>query len=121
VFGQKTSQNYTSALDRVNVARLVAYIRRQARKVSFGFLFEPNDSITRANLKSAIDGMLSNVMMGRGLVDYLTVCDTSNNTPDRIGANELYIDVALRPVITAEFIIIPITVKSQGASLTTSS
>lgn len=121
VFGQKTSQNYVSALDRVNVARLVAYIRRQARKVSFGFLFEPNDSITRANLKSAIDGMLSNVMMGRGLVDYLTVCDTSNNTPDRIGANELYIDVALRPVITAEFIIIPITVKSQGASLTTSS
>lgn len=121
VFGQKTSQNYTSALDRVNVARLVAYIRRQARKVSFGFLFEPNDSITRANLKSAIDGMLSNVMMGRGLVDYLTVCDTSNNTPDRIGANELYIDVACKPTITAEFIIIPITVKSQGASLTTSS
>lgn len=121
VFGQKTSQNYASALDRVNVARLVAYIRRQARKLGFGFLFEPNDSITRANLKSAIDGMLSTVMTSRGLVDFLTVCDTSNNTPERIGANELYLDIAIKPMIAAEFIIIPITVKSQGASLTTSS
>jgi phage tail sheath protein FI len=121
VFGQKTSQSYASALDRVNVARLVAYIRRQSRKLGFGFLFEPNDSITRANFKSAIDGMLANVMMSRGLVDYLTVCDTSNNTPQRIGANELYLDIALKPMIAAEFIIIPITVKSQGASLAAAS
>lgn len=121
VFGQKTSQNFASALDRVNVARLVAFIRRQSRKLGFGFLFEPNDVITRNNLKAAIDGMLSNIMMSRGLVDFLTVCDTSNNTPERIGANELYCDIALKPVISAEFIIIPITVKSQGASLTTSS
>ena len=121
VLGQKTSQNYASALDRVNVARLVAFIRRQSRKLGFGFLFEPNDTITRANLKSAIDGMLQNVMASRGLVDYATVCDTSNNTPARIGANELYLDIAIKPVIAAEFIIIPITVKSQGASLTTSS
>lgn len=121
VLGQKTSQSYASALDRVNVARLVAYIRRQARKLGFGFLFEPNDTITRANIKSAIDGMLQNVMASRGLVDYVTVCDTSNNTPARVGANELYVDIAIRPVVAAEFIIIPITVKSQGASLTTSS
>lgn len=121
VLGQKTSQNYASALDRVNVARLVAYIRRQARKLGFGFLFEPNDTITRASIKSAIDGMLQNVMASRGLVDYVTVCDTSNNTPAQIGANELYVDIAIKPQISAEFIIIPITVKSQGASLTTSS
>jgi len=121
VFGQKTSQNVASALDRVNVARLVAYIRRQARKLGFGFLFEPNDTITRANFKSAIDGMLSTIMTSRGLVDYLSVCDTSNNTPARIGANELYLDIALKPMIAAEFIIIPITVKSQGASLSASS
>jgi len=121
VFGQKTSQNYASALDRVNVARLVAFIRRQSRKLGFGFLFEPNDTITRANFKSAIDGMLHNVMASRGLVDYLTVCDTSNNTPDRIGANEMYLDIAIKPMIAAEFIFIPITVKSQGASLSASS
>lgn len=118
VFGQKTSQSFASALDRVNVARLIAYIRRQARKLGFGFLFEPNDAITRANFKAAIDGMLSNIMLSRGLVDYITVCDTSNNTPERIGANEMYCDIALKPMIAAEFIIIPITVKSQGASLT---
>jgi phage tail sheath protein FI len=117
VFGQKTSYNLASALDRVNVARLTAYIRRQARKLGFGFLFEPNDTITRANFKSAIDGMLSTIMTSRGLVDYLTVCDGSNNTPDRIGANEMYLDIAIKPMIAAEFIIIPITVKSQGASL----
>jgi phage tail sheath protein FI len=117
VFGQKTSQNVASALDRVNVARLTAYIRRQARKLGFGFLFEPNDTITRANFKSAIDGMLSTIMTSRGLVDYLTVCDSSNNTAARIGANEMYLDIAIKPMIAAEFIIIPITVKSQGASL----
>jgi len=121
VFGQKTSQSYASALDRVNVARLIAYIRREARKLGFGFLFEPNDAITRGNFKSAIDGMLSNVMMSRGLVDYISICDTSNNTAARIGANEMYLDIALKPQIAAEFIIIPITVKSQGASLATSS
>lgn len=118
VFGQKTSQSYASALDRVNVARLIAHIRRQARKLGFGFLFEPNDQITRNNFKSAIDNMLTGIMMDRGLVDFISICDATNNTPDRKDNHELYMDIAVRPEVSVEFIIIPITVKSQGASLT---
>jgi phage tail sheath protein FI len=121
VFGQKTSQSFASALDRVNVARLVAYVRRQARKLAFGYLFEPNDQITRDNLKTAIDGMLRTILVKRGLVDYLTVCDESNNPPEVVDRNEMYVDVALKPTKAVEFIIIPIRVVAQGANLSAGS
>lgn len=117
VFGQKTSQSYASALDRVNVVRLCAYIRRQARKLAFSYLFEPNDQITRDNLKSAIDGMLRIVMAKRGLVDFLTVCDESNNPAEVVDRNEMVLDIAIKPVKSVEFIIIPIRVVAQGANL----
>jgi phage tail sheath protein FI len=121
VFGQKTSQSYASALDRVNVVRLCAYIRRQARKLGFSYLFEPNDQITRNNFKSAIEGMLKDILIKRGLVDYLVVCDSSNNYGIRIDRHELYLDIAIKPMLSVEFIIIPVHVVAQGASLTTSS
>lgn len=118
VFGQKTSQSFASAMDRVNVARLVAYIRRQARKLAFSYLFEPNDQITRDNLKAAIDGMLRTILTKRGLVDYLTVCDESNNPPEIVDRNEMVLDVAVKPTKAVEFIIIPVRVVAQGASFT---
>lgn len=118
VFGQKTSQSFASAMDRVNVARLVAYIRRQARKLAFSYLFEPNDQITRDNLKAAVDGMLRTILTKRGLVDYLTVCDESNNPPEAVDRNEMTLDIGIKPTKTVEFIIIPIRVVAQGASFT---
>lgn len=117
VFGQKTSQGYSSALDRVNVVRTCAHIRRQARKLGFSFLFEPNDQITRDNLKAAVDGMLRSIMQKRGLIDYITVCDTTNNSADAVDRNEMYLDIALKPTKSTEFIIIPIHVVAQGASM----
>jgi phage tail sheath protein FI len=117
VFGQKTSQSYASALDRVNVVRLCAYIRRQARKLGFSYLFEPNDQITRNNFKSAIEGMLKDILVKRGLVDYIVVCDTSNNYGIRIDRHELYLDIAIKPMLAVEFIIIPVHVVAQGAEM----
>ena len=117
VWGQKTSYGAASALDRVNVMRLVMYIKRELRKGAFPFVFEPNDKITRDNLKAAADGFLNDIMAKRGLYDFVTLCDLSNNTPDRIDRNELYMDVALKPVKAAEFIYIPIRVLSTGASM----
>ena len=117
VWGQKTSYGAASALDRVNVMRLVMYIKRQLRKGAFPFVFEPNDQITRDNLKAAADGFLNDIMAKRGLYDFVTLCDTSNNTPDRIDRNEMYLDVALKPVKAAEFIYIPIRVLSTGAQM----
>lgn len=117
VWGQKTSAPAASALDRINVVRLVMFLRRALRKGAFPFVFEPNDQITRDNLKAAADGILADIMAKRGLYDFATYCDESNNTPDRIDRNEMYLDVAIKPVKAAEFIYIPIRVVNTGADI----
>ena len=117
IWGQKTAASAASALDRVNVVRLVMYMKRGLRKGAFPFVFEPNDQITRDNLKAAADGFLGDIMIKRGLYDFVTLCDESNNTPTRIDRNELWLDVAIKPVKAAEFIYIPIRVLNTGAKM----
>lgn len=117
IWGQKTSQTVASALDRINAERLVMYLKRALRKGAFPFVFEPNDQITRDNLKAAVDGLLNDVMSKRGLYDFVTLCDTSNNTPYRIDNNEMWLDAAIKPVKAAEFIYIPIRVLATGADM----
>ena len=114
VFGQRTLQNYASALDRVNVSRLIAYLRERFDPLARPFIFEPNDKITRANAKQVFDGFLSELLSKRAVYDYIVVCDETNNTPARIDRNELWIDVAIEPVKSAEFIYIPIRVVNTG-------
>jgi phage tail sheath protein FI len=104
-------------LDRINVARLVNYIRTILAGVGNGFLFEPNDKITRDQLKQIIEGALNDLVAKRGVYDYLVVCDSSNNTPDRIARNELYVDIAIEPMKDVEFIYIPIRLKNHGSQL----
>jgi hypothetical protein len=118
IWGQKTSAPDASALDRINVARLMMYIKRSLRKNTMSFVFEPNDKLTRDNLKAMVDGFLSDLITKRALYDFASVCDGSNNTAFRIDNNELYIDIALKPVKAAEFIMIPIRIVATGASLT---
>lgn len=119
VMGQKTTSTVSSALDRINVSRLVKYIKRELRKAMFAFLFEPNDRLTRDDAKFTVDGFLSSLMSRRGLYDFASVCDDTNNTPDRIDRNELWIDVAIKPVKAVEFIYIPIRIVNTGADLGT--
>ena len=117
VMGQKTSVSVASAMDRVAVCRMIASLRRSLRKAAFSFLFEPNDQITRDNLKSMVDGKLVTLMRERGLYDFVTLCDSSNNGPEAIDRGEMRLDVALKPVHAAEFIYIPIRVLSTGAAM----
>lgn len=112
VFGQKTLNPTTTALDRVNVARLVVYIRERLDDIVRPFLFEPNDDLTRQNAKVVVDRFLGNLVAQRGLFDFVTVCDGTNNTPARIDRNELWIDIAIQPVKAVEFIYIPIRVQN---------
>ena len=114
VWGQKTRNPTASAMDRVNVARLVNYIRTILASVGNGFLFEPNDKITRDGIKSVISSALGDLISKRGIYDYLVVCDTSNNTSDRIARNELYVDIAIEPTKSVEFIYIPIRLLNPG-------
>ena len=112
VFGQKTLNPTASALDRINVARLVNYIRHQLDIAVKPFLFEPNDGITRSGVKRVADSLLSELVTLRGLFDFISVCDTTNNTPARIDKNELYLDIAIQPTKAVEFIYIPIRIQS---------
>lgn len=114
VWGQKTSAPSPSALDRVNVSRLMKYIKRQLRRNTLSFVFQPNDQLTRDNLKAAVDGFLGDLIVRRALYDFASVSDESNNTPVRVDRNEMYIDIALKPVKAAEFIYIPIRVLNTG-------
>ena len=117
VWGQKTSAPAPSAMDRVNVSRLIKYIKRSLRKNTLSFVFEPNDQLTRDNLKAVVDSFLGDLIIKRGLYDFATISDESNNTPDRIDRNEMYIDVALKPTKTAEFLFIPIRILTTGAEI----
>lgn len=113
-YGNKSSFNSQSALDRINVARLVAYIRRQLTIAARPFVFEPNDALTRQQITGVVQTLLVDLVAKRGLYDYLVVCDDSNNTPARIDRNELYVDVAIEPVKAAEFIYIPVRILNTG-------
>ena len=113
-YGQKTRAKTASALDRINVARLVIYLRSQLSKLAKPYVFEPNDKITRDEVKAAVESLLLELVGQRALYDYLVVCDESNNTPARIDRNELWIDVAIEPVKAVEFIYIPLRIKNTG-------
>lgn len=113
-YGNKTSYNSQSALDRTNVARLIAYIRRQLTIAARPFVFEPNDALTRQQIAGVVQSLMVDLVAKRGIYDYLVVCDESNNTPARIDRNELWVDVAIEPVKAAEFIYIPVRVLNTG-------
>lgn len=114
-YGQKTRQLAASAMDRINVARLVIYLRVQLARISKPYIFEPNDTQTRNEIKQQIESFLLELVGQRALYDFLVVCDTSNNTPKRIDANELYVDIAIEPVKAVEYIYIPLRIENTGA------
>jgi hypothetical protein len=114
-FGNKTLQGTASALDRINVARLVSYIRSRLNTIGKQYLFEPNDSITRSEISKSITSLMIDLVAKRGIYDYLVVCDSSNNTPTTIDQNQLWVDIAIEPVKAVEFIYIPLRIENTGA------
>ncbi len=113
-FGNLTKTTASSALDRINVSRLAVYLRNQLDAIAKPFIFEPNDELTRNEIKQAIESFLLELVGQRGLFDFLVVCDDTNNTPTRIDRNELYVDIAIEPVKSVEFIYIPLRIKNTG-------
>lgn len=113
-FGNLTRARNASALDRINVVRLVCYLRRQLDILARPFLFEPNDRITRNEIKAAAESLLLELVGQRALYDFIVVCDESNNTSARIDRSELWMDIAIEPVKAVEFIYIPLRLKNTG-------
>jgi Phage tail sheath C-terminal domain len=114
-FGNKTATNAATAMDRINVARLVAFIRGRLQEIGNQYLFEPNDQITRNQITNSCTSLMLDLVAKRGIYDYLVVCDLSNNSPATIDANELYVDIAIEPVKSVEFIYIPLRIQNTGS------
>ena len=115
IFGQKTRYAAASSLDRVNVARLVVYLRGRLDILCKPYIFEPNDKITRDEIKASADSLMLELVGQRAIYDFLVVCDETNNTPTRIDRNELWLDIAIEPVKAIEFIYIPLRLKNTGS------
>jgi len=116
VWGQRTLQTKPTAFDRINVRRLFLTLERAVQKAMKYFVFEPNTDFTRTRVKNVITPLFEFAKNTEGLYDYLIVCDERNNTPDSIDRNELIIDIYLKPVRTAEFILVNFIATRTGQS-----
>jgi hypothetical protein len=104
LYGDKTLQSMPSAFDHINVRRLFIVLEKAISIASKAFLFEFNDEFTRSQFVSLINPYLRDVQARRGITDFLVVCDTSNNTPERIDRNEFWGDIYIKPARSINFI-----------------
>jgi phage tail sheath protein FI len=116
IFGQKTLQQRQSALDRINVRRLLLQVRKVIAAASQTLLFEQNDTVLQDQFKSKVDPILLQIQNNRGLYGYKIVMDSSNNTAETIDRNTLVGKIQLKPTRTAEFIDLTFQVLPTGAS-----
>lgn len=115
-FGQKTLQEASSALDRINVRRLLIKVKKYIASTSRYLVFEQNTSQTRDKFKNTVNPYLEGIQQRQGLYTFQVVMDESNNTPDVIDRNLLVGYIYLQPSKTAEFIVIDFNITNTGAS-----
>ena len=106
VFGQKTLQRKPTAFDRINVRRLFLDLEKRTKETIKYFIFEPNTFLTRTKVVDTLTPIFENAKQTQGVYDYLIVCDERNNTSARIENNELIVDIYIKPVRAAEFILV---------------
>ena len=116
VFGQKTLQKKASALDRVNVRRLLIELKNYITQVADTLVFEQNTTATRNNFLLQVNPYLASVQQRQGLYAFRVVMDETNNTPDVIDRNIMKGAIFLQPTKTAEFIQIDFNILPTGAS-----
>ena len=117
IFGQRTTQRSPSALDRINVRRLMIYIRKVILAATQRFVFEPNDQFTWSQIEGVLNPFLDDIQRRRGITEFRVVCDESVNTPLRVDRNELWTKVLVKPTKTAEILIFEINLTNQSAQL----
>ena len=116
VFGQKTLQNAASALDRINVRRMLLYCRKLVASTARTVLFEQNSLQTRNKLSNMINEILRPVKVRQGLSEFRVVINETNNTPDTIDRNQIFGAIYMQPTKTAEMIILDFNIERTGAS-----
>ena len=116
VFGQKTLQATRSALDRVNVRRLMIHVKKEISRISARLLFDPNTSVTWDRFTGQAVPFLESVKTRLGLEDYKVVLDATTTTPDLVDRNIMYAKIFLKPTRAIEFIAIDFVITNTGAS-----
>jgi len=117
IFGQRTTQREPTALDRINVRRLMIYIRKIILLSTQRFVFEPNDEFTWAEIEGVLNPFLDDIRRRRGITEFRVVCDETTNTPLRVDRNELWTKVLVKPTKTAEVLVFEINLTNQSAQL----
>ena len=117
IMGDKTRDPVNNSQTRINVARLVNFLRYNLDNIAKPFLFEPNIQHTQDSAKTVMERFLSGLVSLNAMYDFIVVCDSSNNTAQRVNNNELWIDIAIQPVKTIDFIYIPLRLESKGTNL----
>jgi hypothetical protein len=115
IYGQKTLQRRPTALDRVNVRRLMFVIEKRIRSASRQLLFDPHDEILREKFVRIATSILSEIQVGRGVNDFRVKCDTELNTPDVIDRNEMRARIGVQPIRAAEFIFVEFSIHRTGS------
>jgi len=116
VFGQKTLQATPSALDRVNVRRLLIFLKKRISRISTGILFDPNIQVTWDRFLAQVEPLLRSVKSRYGLAEYRVILDETTTTPDLVDRNVMYAKVLLKPTRAIEFIALDFVVMRSGAS-----
>lgn len=114
VYGYKTQQAQATATDRENVARLIAHLRFQLDVITRPFLFRLNTERTRAEARRVVERFLADLLSKEALTDFVVQVDDTNNTPDRIDRNELWIDIGIEPTKGIDFIYVPVRIQATG-------
>ena len=116
IFGQKTLQVTPSALDRINVRRLMIFLKRRISQIANTILFDQNVQTTWNRFTGQVGPFLESVKTGLGLTEYKVVLDNSTTTPDLIDQNVLYAKIFLKPARAIEYIAIDFNISRTGAS-----
>ena len=117
IFGQRTAQRDPTALDRINVRRLLLVVKRVILEATQRFVFEPNDEITWEKVKATLEPFLDDIQRRRGITQFKVVCDETTNTPVRVDRNELWCKVLIKPTKTAEVIVFELNITNQSTNL----
>ena len=117
IFGQRTAQRSPSALDRVNVRRMMILIRKIILRSTRQFVFEPNDPTTWSQIEALTTNLIDPIARGRGISEYRVICDDTTNTPIRKERGELWCKVVIKPTKTAEIIVFELNLVNQSDSI----
>ena len=117
IFGQRTTQRAATALDRVNIRRMMIVLRKVLLASTGQFAFEPNDNVTWEKVTNVVEPLVDDIRRRRGITEFKVICDETVNTPVRVDRNELWCKVLIKPTKSAEIIVFELNLTNQSASL----